>query len=310
MTPLRQRFIDELRLRNRAPSTIEAYVTQVARFSRFAKRSPEQLGSDDIKAFQLHLIEQKVSWSLFNQAVCSLRFLYKHVLNRPDVVEQVPFGKRPRTLPAILSPEEVGRLLAAVRWPRWRLVCRVLYGCGLRLMEALRLRVADIDGPRQCLLVRQGKGQKDRIVPLSLGLLDELRAWWRLHRPRELLFPNSEGQVFNAVGLQRAFQKAVQTAGLTKHVTVHTLRHCYATHLLEAGTDLATLQRLLGHTSLSTTARYLHVRTERLRQVRSPLELLDGAGNDEPSPPGGHREPSRSSLGPNASDGRAASSPA
>src|SRR5262245_39415647 len=183
MTPLRQRLVDELRLRNRAPRTIETYVAHVARFSRFANRSPDRLGTDDIKAFQLHLIGAGVSWSLFNQALCALRFLYTHVLKRPGVVRQVPFGKKPRTLPTILSPREVGRLLAAVASPRWRLLCRVLYGCGLRLGEALRLRVADIDGERLCLHVRQGKGHKDRIVPLGKGLLEELRDFWRLHRP-------------------------------------------------------------------------------------------------------------------------------
>jgi integrase/recombinase XerD len=310
MKPLRQRLIDELRLRNRAPRTIEAYVAQVARFSRFAQRSPDQLGADAIKTFQLHLIEQKVSWSLFNQAVCALRFFYRHVLHRPEAVAQVPFGKKPRTLPAVLSPGEVGRLLAAVRLPHWRLACRVLYGCGLRLLEALRLRVADIDGQRLCLTVRQGKGHKDRVVPLSAGLLEELRSWWRLRRPGEWLFANSEGGVFSATSLQRAFQEAAAEAGLTKHVTVHTLRHCYATHLLEAGTDLVTLQRLLGHTSLSTTARYLHVRTDRLRQVRSPLELLDGAGNGPPPPPGGHRRAARPRPGPGPANRRAASGPA
>lgn len=290
MTPLRQRLVDELRLRNRSPRTIEAYVGHVAAFSRFANRSPELLGTDDIKAFQLHLLDVKASWSRFNQAVCALRFFYRHVLGRPEVVAQVPFGKKPRTLPTVLSPQEVSRLLAAIRLPRWRLLCRVLYGCGLRLGEGLRLRVGDIDGQRLCLHVRQGKGHKDRVVPLSSGLVEELRAYWRLHRPAELIFAHPDGRPFNPATLQRLFKKTVAEVGLTRHATLHTLRHCYATHLLEAGTDLPTLQRLLGHNSLSTTARYLHVRSERLRQVRSPLELLEGAGSDatRPAEPSGH----------------------
>jgi site-specific recombinase XerD len=299
MTPLRQRFIDELRLRNRSPRTIETYVAHLVRFSRFANRSPDRLGTDDIKAFQLHLLEAQVSWSLFNQAVCALRFFYRHVLQRPDIVAEVPFGKKPRTLPTILSPQEVGRLLQALPAPHWRLVGRVLYGCGLRLSEALHLRVGDIAGQRRCLHVRLGKGQKDRRVPLSEGLLDELRAFWRLQRPSALFFANVHGQAFSPTSLQRVFQRAVAEAGLTRHVTVHTLRHCYATHLLEAGTDLFTLQRLLGHSSLSTTARYLHLRSEHLRQVRSPLELLEGTGSDDAgaSPAGGHHPEVRPPTG-------------
>jgi integrase/recombinase XerD len=308
MTPLRQRLIDELRLRNRAPRTIQTYVGHLAAFSRFANRPPDLLGADDIKAFQLHLLDAKASWSRFNQAVCALRFFYRHVLQRPEVVQQIPFGKKPHTLPTVLSPQEVGRLLRAVTSPRWRLVCRVLYGCGLRLGEALRLRVADIDGTRLCLHVRQGKGQKDRIVPFGPGLLEELRAFWQLHRPGGLFFANRDGRPFSAAAVQRAFRRAVTRAGLTRHATVHTLRHCYATHLLEAGTDLPTLQRLLGHNSLSTTARYLHVRCERLRQVRSPLELLEGTGGDDPgaSPVGGHHPEVRPAPGRRAPDGRAA----
>jgi integrase/recombinase XerD len=289
MTPLRQRFLDELARRNYAPRTADAYLAGVVRFARHCGRSPDQLGPDDIRQFQLHLIAQRVSWSLFNQVVCALRFLYTHVLGRPDVVPHVPFAKKPRTLPVILSPGEVRRLLAAVRCPRARLQLRLAYGCGLRLNEILHLRVADLDGARQTLWVRAGKGAKDRGVPLPAGLLDELRAYWRRHRPRDLLFVNRQGQPLHPANLQRAIARARAAAGLTKPATVHTLRHCYATHLLEAGTDLPTLRRLLGHGSVQTTMLYLHLRSERLRQVCSPLEFWEKAAPDGPGPaaPGG-----------------------
>ena len=289
MTPLRQRFLDELARRNYSPRTVEAYLAGLVRFVRFTRRSPDQASPDDLRAFQLHLIERQVSWSQFNQISCALRFFYAHVLGRADFVPHVPFARRPQKLPVILSPDEVRRLLAAAALPRHRLMLRLAYGCGLRLGEVLRLRVADLDGGRATLWVRGGKGGKDRGLPLPAGLLDELRAYWRVQRPPDYLFPNRHGQPLHAATLQRAFGQALTASGLTKPATVHTLRHCYATHLLEAGTDLPTLQRLLGHNSVQTTMRYLHLRSERLRQVRSPLELLEDADRDgaRPAAPGG-----------------------
>ena len=274
MTPLRQRLIDELTRRNYSPRTVEAYVAGVARTARHFNRPPDQLTADDLRAFQLALIGTGVSWSLFNQVACALRFFYRNVLDRPDFVPFVVFGKKPRSLPVVLSPEDVRRLLDAVPPGRNRLMLRIAYGCGLRVSELTHVRVNDIDGSRNVLWVRHGKGNKDRGVPLPATLLDELRSYWREYRPPNWLFAGSTGQPLDVSNLQRAFQKARRVAGLRQPATCHTLRHCYATHLLEAGTDLPTLQRLLGHSHLSTTLRYLHLRSDRLPHIRSPLELL------------------------------------
>src|SRR5262245_2612942 len=275
MTPLRQRFIDDLRLRNYAQRTIDTYVRQVAAFARHFGRSPERLGADDVRAYQLHLLQRRVSWSSFNQAVCALRFLFRTTLGRPEPLPLIPYGKRPRTLPSVLSPDEVLRLLDAAPPPRDRVLLQVAYGCGLRLNELLHLRVSDIDRARMVVHVRQGKGAKDRLVPLSLRLLQELRAYWRVCRPRTWLFPGQTADgTMTASNIQRRFGRLVKQVGLTKHCSMHTLRHSYATHLLEAGVDVLTLKALLGHSSLQTTARYLHVSTRRLHQTPSLLDLL------------------------------------
>ena len=274
MTPLRQRFIDELTRRNYSPRTIESYVSAVTRTAKHFARSPDRLTPEQLRDFQLHLIAQSASWSLFNQVACALRFFYRNVLDRPDFVPFVVFGKKPRSLPVVLSPDDVRRLLDAVPPGRNRLMLRIAYGCGLRVSELTHVRVADIDGSRNVLWVRHGKGNKDRGVPLPATLLDELRSYWREHRPPNGLFAGPTGRPLDVSNVQRAFQKARRAAGLRQPATCHTLRHCYATHLLEAGTDLPTLQRLLGHSHLSTTLRYLHLRSDRLPHIRSPLELL------------------------------------
>ena len=275
MTRLRQRFIDDLRLRNYAKRTIDTYVGQVAAFARHFGRSPELLGADEVRAYQLHLLQRRVSWSSFNQAVCALRFLYRTTLGRPEELPFIPFGKRPKTLPSVLSPDEVLRLLDAATPPRDRVLLQVAYGCGLRLQELLHLQVTDIDSARMVIHVRQGKGGKDRLVPLSLRLLQELRAYWLVCRPRTWLFPGQKADgTMTGSNIQRRFGRLVKQVGLTKHCSMHTLRHSYATHLLEAGVDLLTLKALMGHTSLQTTARYLHVSTHRLLQAPSLLDLL------------------------------------
>jgi integrase/recombinase XerD len=278
MTPLRRRLIDELTRRNYSPRTIEAYVAAVARTAKHFGQSPDRLTPDQLREFQLHLIAHAASWSLFNQVACALRFFYRHVLDRPAFVPFVVFGKKPRTLPVVLGPADVRRLLDAVPPGRNRLMLRLTYGCGLRLSELTHLRVADVDGARHTLWVRHGKGNKDRGVPLPAELLDDLRAYWRQYRPPDWLFPGRAGRPLHAATVQRAFQAARRAARLRPRATVHTLRHCYATHLLEAGTDLPTLQRLLGHSHLSTTLRYLHLRSDRLPGLRSPLELLPESG--------------------------------
>lgn len=275
MTPLRQRFVEDLRVRNRSPRTIERYVSVVAQFARHFGRSPELLGPEEVRAFQLHLIERRVSWSMFNQTVCALRFLYGTTLGRPEQVAMIPFGKRPKKLPCVLSPLEVARLLDATEPGRERMMVQTTYACGLRLEELLYLHVEDIDSGRRAIHVHQGKGQKDRLVPLSLRLLEELRAYWRSYRPRTWLFPNRTRQgPWHSGTVQRRFRRLVQRAGITKPATMHTLRHSFATHLLEAGVDVLTLQKLLGHRQLSTTALYLHLRGDHFRQLPSLLDLL------------------------------------
>jgi len=275
MTPLRQRFIDDLRLRNYARRTIDTYVSRVACFAKHFGRSPELLGPDEVRDFQLHLLRRRASWSSFNQAVCALRFLYGTTLGRPEQLPLIPYGKRPKTLPSVLAPDEVLRLLDAAPPGRDRVLLQVAYGCGLRLNELLHLRVGDIDSARMVIHVRQGKGAKDRLVPLSLRLLDELRAYWRLCRPRTWLFPGQTADgTMTSSNVQRRFGRLVRRVGLTKRCSMHTLRHSYATHLLEAGVDVLTLKALLGHASLQTTARYLHVSTRRLHQTPSLLDLL------------------------------------
>jgi integrase/recombinase XerD len=275
MTPLRQRLVEDLRLRNYSPRTIEIYVAHVARFAKHFGKSPEVLGPEEMRAFQLHLLEKKVSWSQFNQAVCALRFLYGKTLGRTELVPMLAFGKRPKKLACVLSPEEVAQLLEAARPGRERVLFQTAYACGLRLMEVLSLQVQDIDSARMLLHVRQGKGNKDRLVPLSLKLLTELRAYWRSQRPTQWLF-SAKGQQgpVHPQTVQRQLQRAVKKAGLRKPATMHTLRHSYATHMLEAGVDVMTLQKILGHRQLSTTARYLHLRGDQLQRLPSLLDRL------------------------------------
>jgi site-specific recombinase XerD len=275
MTPLRQRFIEDLRLRNYARRTVDTYVQRVSAFARHFGRSPELLGAREVREFQLHLLERKVSWSSFNQAVCALRFLYGTTLGRSEQIPLIPYGRRPKSLPSVLSPDEVLRLLNAAAPGRDRLLFQIAYGCGLRLSELVHLQVGDIDSRRMAIHVRLGKGGKDRLVPLSLRLLDELRSYWRSFRPRTWLFPGRKPErPITVSNVQRRFGWALRQSGLSKRCSMHTLRHSYATHLLEAGVDLMTLQRLLGHTSLQTTARYLHVSLRGMHQMPSLLDLL------------------------------------
>jgi integrase/recombinase XerD len=221
------------------------------------------------------LSARSYSWSLFNQTACALRFFYGTTLGRPDQVPFIPYGKRPKVLPCVLSPDEVLLLFEAAAPGRDRVLLQTIYACGLRLSELLHLQVTDIDSARMVVHVRQGKGAKDRLVPLSQRLLDELRAYWRQYRPRTWLFPGAfPDRPMTASNVQRLFQRLVQQAGIRKPATPHTLRHSYATHLLEAGIDVVTLQKILGHRDLSTTAHYLHLTTTRLRQTPSLLDLL------------------------------------
>lgn len=275
MTPLRQRFIDDLRVRNLSPKTINAYVAGVLRFAGYFNRSPAELSTEHVRAFQIHLLEEQATWSLYNQTVCALRFLYGTTLGKPELVQRIPYAKRPKTLPGVLSPDEVVRLLAAARPGRQRMLLQTAYACGLRGQELLHLQCSDIDSARMVIRIREGKGRKERLVPLSAGLLEELRAYWRRYRPRTWLFPGiGSDRPLTDGSLHRLCQQVVARAGLKRRVTMHTLRHSCATHLLEAGVDVVTIQAVLGHINLKTTARYLHVSTRRLHQLPSLLERL------------------------------------
>jgi len=223
----------------------------------------------------LHLIAQRVSWSQFNQIVCALRFFYTVTLQRREVVEMVAYGRQPKRLPSVLSPQEVQTLLETALPGRERVFLMTLYALGLRISEAVRLSCRDIDASRMVVWIRAGKGNKDRQVPLSSRLLEELRRWWKTHRHPQWLFPGGKrSQPISTSAMQRRCQVLVKRAGITKPVTPHTFRHSYATHLLEAGVDLLTVQKLLGHQQLSTTAGYLHVSTLTWERIPSLLDLL------------------------------------
>ena len=240
--------------------------------------APDQLDAEHVRQYQLHLLARGVSWSRFNQAVCALRFLCRVTLQRHELLPLLPYGKKPKSLPAVLSADEVVRLFQAVADPCHRLLLQTAYAAGLRVSEVVRLQVGDIDSPRMLLHIRCAKGRKDRLVPLSAVLLQDLRAYWRLRRPRPWLFPGQRpGQPLSIGQVQRICRRAVRAAGITKKASMHTLRHSCATHLLESGCDLATLQKLLGHNQLSTTMRYIHVQQSHLHSCRSPLDTLPGA---------------------------------
>lgn len=278
MSELRQRYTQDLRLRNYAPKTVKAYVECVSLFARYFRRSPEHLGPEHIREYQLYLVEEKkCSWSRFNQTVCALRFLYGKTLGRDWAITHIPFPRKQKKLPVVLSREEVSQLLAAIKSLKYRTILSLCYGAGLRVSEALNLQVADIDSSRMLIRVRQGKGHKDRYVMLSPRLLELLRVYWKAERPRTFLFPPPGENKQRPIGpsaVQKVCQHARLDAGLSKAVTPHTLRHSFASHLLEAGANIRTIQLLLGHNSLQTTAVYAHVSQTTLRETVSPFDLL------------------------------------
>jgi len=261
MSRLRQRMLEDLRIRNLSPRTLKCYVWHVEQFSRHFGKSPAVLGPEEIRQYQVYVVEKtRASWSWFNQAVCALRFLYGVTLRKDWTIDHIPHAKREKTLPAVLSVAEVRCLLKAVPNVKHRALLMTIYAGGLRLSEGIGLKVADIDSARMMLHVRQGKGAKDRLVPLSDVLLRHLREYWRVHRPTGYLFPGAlHGRPLHPTAVQKAFQMARLRSGIRKPASVHTLRHSFATHHLEAGTDLRTIQGLLGHSSLETTSVYLHV---------------------------------------------------
>lgn len=275
MTTLRERMIEDLRIRNYSPRTVDCYVSHVARFSKQFRKPPSQLGPQEIREFQLKLIESKASWSLFNQAVCALRFFYKVTLPRDFAIAHIPHAKRKKPLPTVLSMEEVRRLLGAVTNIKHRALLSTIYATGTRLHEAVHLRVTDIDGQRMLVHIRSGKGGKPRMLPMSPALHDLLRDYWRVSQPRGFLFPGAAaGSALHPTGVQRTFRMAKLQSRIEKPATVHTLRHSYATHLLELGVDLRTIQKLLGHGSLTTTAIYTHVSGRLMGSATKAIDLL------------------------------------
>jgi integrase/recombinase XerD len=285
MTPLRQRFIEDLQLRNRSPKTIEAYVFHLKEFARYFGQSPDQLGAEQVHRYLLYLLhEKKASWAQYNQAVSALRFFYQVTCPSEVVVSRLPYGKRPKRLMPVRAREEVARFLGGARSPVVAMLLRTIYAAGLRLSEALALTAEHVDS-RRLLLRVLGKGQKERVIPLSPQLLAELRAYWLKVRPQRWLFPGKDkGRPLCASSVQRACQKICREQGLPR-ITAHTLRHCYATHLLESGTDLRTIQALLGHYRVGTTALYTHVTLAGLRQVQSPLDQLPNPTVTPAQPP-------------------------
>jgi integrase/recombinase XerD len=276
MTKMRRRMEEELSLRGYSENTIRAYLAAVRQYAAFHHRPPEEMGAEEVRTFLLHLLEtKKVAGSTINQVSCAIRFFYIHVLNRPCEVGSIGYSKRRRKLPVTLTELEVTQLLAAVSTDRERLVLMTLYATGLRLREALSLQVGDIDSKAMRIFVRAAKGGKERYVMLSQRLLEELRQYFRQARPTLWLFYGANREEpLHARTVQRAMQMAVERAGLSKSVTAHTLRHSFATHLLERGTNLRYIQELLGHESYKTTLIYTHVSPAALGRVVSPLDRL------------------------------------
>ncbi len=293
MTPLRQRMIHDMQFRNLAQGTVRAYVREVAQFARYFKCSPDRLGSEQVRKYLVYLVEQKkASWGQYNVARCALQFLYNVTLGRPEPIEKIPWAKPPKRLPTVLSMDEVRRMIeVASHHPRDKALLMTMYGAGLRVSEALALKARDIDTPRMLIHVRCGKGNKDRMVKLSASLLRALRDAWRA-RPRgagncvdDLVFPRKRNprRPMNRKNAAYIVKGLAKRAGITRCVSPHTLRHSYATHLLESGTDLHTIQLLLGHAHFKTTTVYLHLSQSALNAT--PLDLLDAPTHPAPTPP-------------------------
>jgi integrase/recombinase XerD len=275
-TPITKRMAEDMLVRNLAVRTIDSYTYHVDRFARHFGKQPEDLGPEQIREFQLWMIQvNQSSWSQFNQAVCALRFLYTFTVKRPWAVEMIPFGKRPKKLPTVLGQDEVHDLIQCVSNIKHRAVLITLYAGGLRLAEATSLKLPDVDSQRMQLKINCGKGGRDRYVPISPRLLEELRAYWKAQRPSNYLFPGKTPDVpLSGATIQKAVRLAAALARINKRVTPHTLRHSYATGLLEAGVDLMAISKLLGHSSFLTTMIYLHCRRQHLGTAPSPLDWL------------------------------------
>jgi len=274
-SPLRRRMIEDMTVRNLSPATQRSYLHAVAKFSRFFGRSPDKLTLEDVRTFQVHLASKGVAWASLNQTVAALRFFYGVTLGMAEVPERIAYAREPRRLPVVLSADEVVRFLEAVPSLKVRAALTTAYAAGMRVSEVTCLRVGDIDSGRKLIHIEHGKGGKERYVMLSEQLLVILRSYWRLARPTHWLFPGRDAtRPIEATVLHAACRSARAAAGIDKKVTVHILRHSFATHLLENGVDIRVIQVLLGHAHLSTTARYTHVSRTTIGKTTSPLERL------------------------------------
>jgi len=282
ISPLRQRMLEDMALRKLSPKTQKIYLRVVKEFARFLGRSPDKADAEDLRRYQLYLVEKGTSSGSLNATITGLKFFFGTTLDHPEVMRRMHHVYQPRTLPEILSVEEVTRLLQATDSLKYQAALGVAYGAGLRASEVTHLKVTDIDSQRMIIRVEQGKGQRDRHALLSPSLLQILRAWWREGRAKHTMLPG--GWLFpgqNPVNplstrqLNRAFHAARKAAGICKQVSLHSLRHAFATHLLEQHEDIRVIQVLLGHKKIENTARYSHVAANLLREVKGPLEYLD-----------------------------------
>jgi len=275
ISPLRRRMIEDMAIRKLAPKTQQGYIRTIKDFAAFLGRSPDAASFEDVRRFQLHLVAKGTGTPILNHTVSALRFFFRITLKRHDITEHTHFIREPRKVPVVLSPEEVARLLNAAPGLKYKAALSVAYGAGLRAAEVVSLKISDIDSKRMLIRVEQGKGRKDRNVMLSPHLLDLLRAWWKAARPRGWLFPGRDPvQPITTRQLNRACHAAAQMAEINKRVSLHTLRHSFATHLLEQNTDIRVIQVLLGHAKLENTALYTRVATKTIQQVMSPLEHI------------------------------------
>ena len=281
MTPLRQRMLDDLRRRNYSPDTIRGYIRAVQQFAEYFGRSPEQMGAEELRRYQLYLLhERKFALGTVENNISALRFLYRKTLKRHDLAfDDLPFPKQPRTLPTVLSQDEVTRLIEAAPNRMHRMLLMLLYATGMRRTEATLLKVSDIDSQRMVIHIQRGKGMRDRDVPLTPKLLEALRDYWRWKKPRVYLFPSkvSDPGVERPISDKTVWnvcRAAADRAGIDKKLGPHTLRHCFATHLLEAGADLRTIQLLMGHERLEDTTIYLHLSERHLHAAINPLDQL------------------------------------
>jgi site-specific recombinase XerD len=286
ISPLRQRMIEDMTVRNFVEKTRNDYIRQVKTFTAFLGRLPDTATAEDLRRFQLHQTRTGIRPPSINGSVSALRFFFTVTLDRPEMARHLTFVREPRKMPAVLSPEEVARLLEAAPGPKYKAALSAVYAAGLRVSEVVALKVSDIDSERLLLRIEQGKGRKDRFAMLSPKLLELLRDWYRIARPAVWLFPGRDPMLpLTTRQFARTVHAAANMAGIKKRVTPHTLRHSFATHLLEQKTDVRLIQVLLGHAKLDTTMLYTQVATNVIRAVMSPLDRLTPLTNKRPDPP-------------------------